>query len=196
MLLFLILGASLPVPRFKLSIEMLSPIATFLGALFGAGISGGIAIYVMHRGIASRKEEKKQEQNDNFKKSFELINMWSNTYLQGLAVMYELIQSNNIEKKKFLGRELSGIELCKSSLDKINDDYIPQKVYKDFLDLKVNMDFTFYQFKAYASSLEHSSLINENKAVRKWIADSYSETVIRYNNHIIVLQDYNFEIDN
>ena len=173
-------------------LEMSSSLATFLGALFGAGISGGIAIYIMHRDMKFRKDEKTKENNDNFKKSYELIRMWTESYLLTLGSLQGKMKSERTILKSIMVQELEAIKKCMISFDAINDDYIPQEIYKYFLELKTYMELTYYQYSAYISTIQmysgggdlsfHSdnqemriSLIENHKENRKYTRDRVSE---------------------
>lgn len=176
--------------------EIWSPLSTFVGALLGAGISGSIAIYVMRRDISSRTEEKIKELNDNYKKSFELISMWSGSFLQSFESINMLVQLEDGSKKNSLEIELYAIEECKTRLGNINDDYIPQIVYKDFLDLKALIDFTYHIYQAYTSKIEITKhqgkllIFSEDEAVKQWTINSYQGNKRRFTKHLNVLQQY------
>ncbi|KQL22104.1 hypothetical protein [Psychrobacillus sp. FJAT-21963] len=184
----------------KIEGDIWGPLSTFIGALLGAGISGGIAIYIMNRDTTFRREERQEELNDNFKKSFELISMWSNSYLQTFNSLHNLVQANEGGKKNSLEIQLNAIKECMTRLDKINDDYIPQEVYKDFLDLKTYIDLIYNQYKAYTSTIEirkHRDelvIVSENVAVKQWILDSYKDSKESFIDHLNVLQDYRNKI--
>ncbi|PIC72979.1 hypothetical protein [Sporosarcina sp. P17b] len=173
-----------------LEFKMSSSLATFLGALFGAGISGGIAIYVMHSDMNFRKDEKTKENNDNFKKSYELIRMWTESYLLTVGSLHMKMKSESTISKQSMVQELEAIKKCMISLDSINDDYIPQEIYKLFLELKAYMELTYYEYSAYISTIQmyrgdgelifHSdnqemrySLIKNHKDKRKYTRDRF-----------------------
>lgn len=124
-------------------------------------MSGITAIYVMHRDIAFRKKDKRMEKNNNFKKSFELIRIWTNSYLQGCDELNRIMLSEEASKKKLIAIQLESIKECSLRLNNINDDYIPEVIYKDFLDLKALIELTFYEFKAYEESIELFSADNK-----------------------------------
>ncbi|OJT56593.1 hypothetical protein [Bacillus licheniformis] len=136
-------------------------LTVFGGALCGALMSGITAIYVMHRDIAFRKKDKRMEKNNNFKKSFELIRIWTNSYLQGCDELNRIMLSEEASKKKLIAIQLESIKECSLRLNNINDDYIPEVIYKDFLDLKALIELTFYEFKAYEESIELFSADNK-----------------------------------
>ena len=62
--------------------------------------------------------------------------------------------SEEASKKKLIAIQLESIKECSLRLNNINDDYIPEVIYKDFLDLKALIELTFYEFKAYEESIE------------------------------------------
>ncbi|MEK4085626.1 hypothetical protein [Psychrobacillus sp. FSL K6-1415] len=181
--------------------DIWGPISTFTGALTGALISGSIAIYVMHRDISSRRGEKVKEINNNFKKSFELIDMWSNTYLQTLDSIHGFAKLKEGTKKNSMDIELNAMKECATRLEKINDDYIPQKVYKDFLDLKAIIDLTFHQYKAFISTIELLKskdkliVLNENNDLKKWILESNESIRKSFIGHLKVLQEYKSNLE-
>ena len=176
-LLALILKMNVTLSDIKIS----SSLATFLGALLGAGISGSIAIYVMHKDISFRREEKQNDIKNNFEKSFELIQMWTTSYQLSVGSMNKLLYSQGGKAKKNLKQELEAIKKCKASLDAINDDYIPRETYKYFLELKSYMEMTYHQYNAYVSTIElfdtgeEFLIAKENEPLKEWLLKSYKE---------------------
>ncbi|GGA31236.1 hypothetical protein [Psychrobacillus lasiicapitis] len=176
-LLALILRMNITLSEIKIS----SSLATFLGALAGAGISGGTAIYVMHRDISFRKDEKQKEAKDNFDKSLELIRMWTRSYLLTVGNINNFMNLNGGKAKQSLLQELEAIKKCKASLDNINDDYIPRDIYKHFLELKSYIELKYHQYSAYVSTIELTYgddeviVVKENESLKEFLIDNYKQ---------------------
>ena len=177
-LLALVLEMNINFSKIKLS----SSLSTFLGALLGASISGGTAIYVMHRDISFRRDEKQKEAKDNFDKSLELIRMWTRSYLLTEGNINNFMNLNGGTAKQSLLQELEAIKKCKASLDTINDDYIPRDIYKHFLELKAYIELKYHQYSAYVSTIEltynannEAIVVKENESLREFLIDNYKK---------------------
>lgn len=137
---------------FKFGEDIWGPLSTFFGALSGAGLSGLIAILVFYKDKSYRIKESQIEKNDNFIKSFELIKMWSSSALTSMESMKANIKMDSPRNKRAIENEIIAMSECIQRLEKINDDYIPREIYKDFIDIKVNHISTLY--KIYVDSVE------------------------------------------
>lgn len=155
--------------------------SNFFGSLSGALISAIIAIYVLRKDIRFRQNLKEKESKDNFIKAFILIEMWTCSFLQTYNDLNYLLNSKEGVKKAQITRELEAVKECKFRLDNINDDYIPQEVYKAYIDLKSHIDLVYYEYNAYITTIEvfyaddTSILVSESDAFKNLLSDSYEK---------------------
>ncbi|MFD2133778.1 hypothetical protein ACFSKI_21430 [Pseudogracilibacillus auburnensis] len=155
--------------------------SNFLGALAGAIVTGLVAIYVLRKDIKFQLASKKEELENNYKKAFILIEMWSNSFLETYSNLNELLNYEKAEKKQQINMQLEAVRESKYRLDNVNDDYIPQEVYQDFIDLKVYIDLIFHEYSAYTDSIQLIAadnsfiLARENEAIKSILINSYEE---------------------
>lgn len=147
------------------------PLSTMIGALLGALITGFVAIHVMKQENLLRKKER----DDNFKKTFVILKKFIPSAFESLKNIFLMVQDKNADKKRVLEIELSSLKENISRLNSINDDYIPQEIYEDFLDIKSLMEMVSYQLSAYIPTIQlvvtktHVTIVSENIELKQWI---------------------------
>lgn len=196
-LIVIVMLNSFNLPTIDFMNPIWSPLSTFLGALIGAGITGGIALYITEKDKKYRKDEKKEEVIDNYNKSFELIKMWSNSYLITYKEIYNLSLETNPNWGQ-LQKEIMALKECVSRFETINDDYIPAKVYKNFLDLKSLIELTRNLSSAYFESLQLDEPAEQNFRLveaTRYLQNSYTNLMQNFKTEYYELENFHKEIN-
>lgn|GEM_PF-6962701 len=114
-------------------------IQTF-GGFIGAALAGGIAIFLFKRQVSYDHKKERVKSLENSVKTFYIIDSWLDSAAESVYDVYGLIEGDTEysprQKASLLERHVSAINFCLIKLNQVNDDYVPQKIYKTFLDLK------------------------------------------------------------
>ncbi|MEK3966309.1 hypothetical protein [Paenibacillus sp. FSL H7-0323] len=123
---------------FSLSISPDAWIQTF-GGFFGALLAGGIAIYLFKRQVNHEFRRTRIKELHNFLKSYYVLNDWIVWFLITADSITEMMEDDNntIQYRiELLPYQLESLNSYMFQLNQINDDYIPQEIYKAYLEVK------------------------------------------------------------
>ncbi|PJN56130.1 hypothetical protein PAEVO_28530 [Paenibacillus sp. GM2FR] len=130
--------------KFFNSIDANAWIQTF-GGIAGGLLAGGIAIYLFKRQAILDAKRNRINELQNFVKSYYVIDIQLSNAAALLGIVLKLMDMEEGEyKEKQINEQLSSLRLCLASLNNINDDYIPQEIYRDFLAVKSWLDLNIW----------------------------------------------------
>ncbi|WP_410770993.1 hypothetical protein [Fontibacillus sp. BL9] len=116
-----------------------------LGGIIGGFLAGGIAIFLFKRQAKLDAKRIRRNELQNFVKSYYVIDIQLSNAAALLGVVLKLMDMEEGEfKEEQINHQLSSLRLCLASLNNINDDYIPQEIYKDFLAVKSWLDLNIW----------------------------------------------------
>ncbi|OAB34139.1 hypothetical protein [Paenibacillus glacialis] len=118
-------------------------IQTF-GGFFGGLLAGGIAIYLFKRQVNLELKRSRVNELQNFLKSYYVLNEWFVRILSTTERLAEIMETDTYsihDRMEILPYNIESLNTSIYQLNQINDDYIPQDIYKAYLEMKSLITF-------------------------------------------------------
>lgn len=121
------------------SIDANAWIQTF-GGFAGAALAGIIAIVLYKIQVANDHKKEKIKELEYSVKTFYIIDSWLDSAAGSVYEVYNLVEGDPeytvLQKAVILERLITAINFSLIKLNQVNDDYVPQEIYKTFLEMK------------------------------------------------------------
>ncbi|UNK19613.1 hypothetical protein MNQ98_06160 [Paenibacillus sp. N3/727] len=167
------------------SIDANAWIQTF-GGFIGAALAGIIAVILFKKQIAYQDKKERIKELENSVKTFYVIDSWLDSAAASVYDVYGLIEGDTeyspSQKVTLLERLISALNFSIIKLNQVNDDYIPQEIYKDFLEMKSFLELC---------EVESNIQLGVYKEGKNHLYSDFREIAFKISEYRLKIKDFN-----